>query len=298
MSDWRGVYAFIVTPTAKDGEVVDTDALRRLIDYQIIEGVHGIVVFGSTGGIGLFSEAERQTVIQAAVEAAAGRVPIVAGTGAMTTTESVRLSRSAESAGAAGVLVVPICYWQPNEDELLEHFRRIAQAVRIPVAVYNNPGLTGVEILPSLLRRLVEIDNIRYMKDSNKDISRLAPIREATGGKIKVFHGVDSTSLYGLLGGAQGWMAGSATIAPRLCVEIYNAAAAGDVNTAVALFERFRPIAEFMGVKSYIRVAYAALDLQGRPMGVPRRPLRPLGEADRQSLSEVLARAGVLVRAA
>jgi len=297
MSQWKGVYAFIVTPTKHDGEAIDADGLGRLIDHQIAEGVHGIVVFGSTGGIGSFSEPERESVIDAAVRAAAGRLPVVAGTGAMTTAEAVRLSKFAEKAGAAGILVVPITYWKPTDDELFEHYRRVAAAVSVPVAVYNNPGLTGVEILPPLLRRLSEIDNILYLKDSNKDISRLAAVREATDDKIKVFHGVDATSFYGLIGGAQGWMAGSSNIAPRLCAEIYDAAVtARDPDRAAALFERFRPVGEFMGAKGYIRVAYAALELLGMPMGVPRRPLRPLGEADRESLRLVLEKARLLDR--
>src|SRR5271165_4382863 len=162
-SKFRRVFAFIVTPTSNDGETIDEGRLREAIDYQIAHGVHGLTVFGSTGGIGSFSELERRRVIEVAAKHIDGRVRFLPGTGSITTAEAVRLSQFAEAAGADGVLVVPINYWKPTDNELYGHYEAIAKAVKIPLGIYNNPGTTGVDIKPALVARIAKIDNVGLM---------------------------------------------------------------------------------------------------------------------------------------
>jgi 4-hydroxy-tetrahydrodipicolinate synthase len=294
-SKFRGVFAFIVTPTKDDGDAVDENRLRDAIDYQIARGVQGITVFGSTGGIGSFSETERQRVIELAARHIGGRVVFLPGTGSITTAEAVRLSRFAEGAGADGVLVVPINYWKPTDNELYGHYEAIAKAVKIPVGIYNNPGTTGVDIKPALVARIARIDNVGFIKESSGDMSRISAIRQLTGYQISVLNGNDACTPEAIAAGVQGWFAGSANFMPEKCVELFRLGyEKKDIDAMRGFFQPMFPLCDYMGVKGYIRVAHTACDLLGRPMGPPRRPLRMLEPADRAVLAGLLEKAGLL----
>jgi 4-hydroxy-tetrahydrodipicolinate synthase len=219
---FRGVFAFIVTPTNNDGEAVDEGRLRGAIDYQIAHGVHGLTVFGSTGGMGSFSERERQRVIEVAAKHIDGRVRFLPGTGSITTAQAVRLSQFAEAAGADGVLVVPINYWKPTDNELYGHYEAIAKAVKIPLGIYNNPGTTGVDIKPALVARIAKIDNVGFIKESSGDMSRISAIRQLTGYQISVLNGNDACTPEAIAAGVEGWFAGSANFMPERCVELFR----------------------------------------------------------------------------
>lgn len=292
---FQGVSAFLLTPTKDNGETLDLAALKRFIDFQLECGVDSITVFGSTGGVGSFSEAERQEVIETAVRHLAGRAPLIAGTGAISTAETIRLSKFAASVGAAAALVVPINYWKPTDDELFAHYKAIAGAVDLPVGIYNNPGTTGVDMMPALLARICEIDNIAFIKESSSDIRRITATLQRTKGEICVMNGNDAAAPAAYAAGANGWFAGSCSIMPRECVAIHKAALIdGDLARAAKLFEPIFPICEFMSSRGYIRVAHASCDILGRPMGTPRAPIRMLSEADQRSLKGLLQDAGVL----
>jgi 4-hydroxy-tetrahydrodipicolinate synthase len=294
-SKFRGVFAFIVTPTKNDGDAVDEDRLREAIDYQIAHGVHGLTVFGSTGGIGSFSETERRRVIEVAARHIDGRVRFLPGTGSITTAEAVRLSQFAEGAGADGVLVVPINYWKPTENELYGHYEAIAQAVKIPVGIYNNPGTTGVDIKPALVARIAKIDNVGFIKESSGDMSRISAIRQLTGYQISVLNGNDACTPEAVAAGVEGWFAGSANFMPDRCVELFRLGyEKKDIAAMREFFQAIFPLCDYMGVKGYIRVAHTACELLGRPMGPPRRPLRMLEPADRAVLAGLLEKAGLM----
>jgi 4-hydroxy-tetrahydrodipicolinate synthase len=292
---FRGIFAFAVTPTKDDGDRVDENRLRELLDYLIEQRVHGIAVFGSTGAIGSFTEEERKRVAKVAVEHVNGQLPLVVGTGALTTAEAVRLSKYAQEVGADGVIVVPITYWPLTDDELYEHYRSIATAIKIPVCVYNNPGTTGVDMKPSLLARMAEIDNIRYVKESSGDLTRITSLARLTKNTVSVFHGHESTALEAFMAGAQGWFAGIGNAIPRQCVELFELAVdKGDVATAREHFHKMLPLCEFFVEKSLVRCSHTALDLMGRSMGPPRRPLRMLAPADRARLQSMLREIGII----
>jgi 4-hydroxy-tetrahydrodipicolinate synthase len=290
-----GVFSFIATPTKDDGETVDEACLARTIDYQIASGINGITVFGSTGGMGSFSEAERRAVIAAAVRHIDGRVPLLAGTGAMTTAEAVRLSKHSEDVGADGVLVVPINYWRGTEDEIYEHYRAIARSVKIPVGIYNNPGTTAVDIKPALVARIAEIDNVGFVKESSGDMSRISAIRQLTNRQIAVLNGNDACTPEAIAAGVDGWAAGTSNIMPRQCVELFRIGhRQKNIEAMREYFQAMFPICDYMGVRGYIRVAHTACDLLGRSVGPPRRPLRMLDAADRAYLRSLLEKAGLL----
>ena len=218
----RGVFSFTATPTRDDGATIDLDRMRPHLDWQIENGVHGIAVLGSTGSNGSFTETEREKIIKAASKHINGRVPVMAGTGSITTDEAVRMSKYAEDVGADAVIVVPITYWPLTDNEVYEHFSRIAEAIKIPVVIYNNPGTTGVDIKPPLLARLAEIDNIQGVKESSGDLSRITQIRMLTKGKMTVFHGWEPITLQGFCAGAEGWCPGLPNILPRECVQLFD----------------------------------------------------------------------------
>lgn len=291
----RGVFSFTATPTLNDGATIDLDRLRSHLDWQIQNGVHGVTVLGSTGSNGSFTEKEREELITATVKHVTGRVPVMAGTGSITTDEAVRMSRFAEDIGADAVIVVPITYWPLTDDEVYEHYSSIARAIKIPVIVYNNPGTTGVDIKPPLLARLAEIDNIHGVKESSGDLSRITQIRMLTRGKMTVFHGWEPVTLQGFAAGADGWCPGLPNILPRECVQLFDLCVEKkDLLGAQALFDRMFPICKLMGDTGYIRVVHTALDIMGRSVGPPRRPLRMLGVEHRAQLVSILRSLGVL----
>lgn len=296
---FQGVSAFIVTPTTEDGDVLDLPALKRFIDFQIESGVGGITLFGSTGGIGSFTELERQKVIETAVGHVKGRVPVIAGTGAIATAESIRLSKFAADAGVDGVLVVPITYWPLTDDELYSHYETIADAVKIPVGIYNNPATTGVDMKPALVARIAEIDNVAFVKESSGDITRIPAIAQKTKGSISILNGNDAGVPAAIAAGAHGWFAGSCSVMPKLCADLFRTGYKDrNMDKMHQLFAKMFPICDFMAVKGYIRVAHAACDILGHPMGSPRRPIRDLNAIDRQTLGRLLSDAGLETKTA
>jgi 4-hydroxy-tetrahydrodipicolinate synthase len=291
------VFSFIATPTTDNGDTVDIEKLRQSIDFQIANGVEGITVFGSTGGIGSFSEDERREVIEAASKHIAGRVRFLAGTGSANTAEAIRLSKFAEDTGADGVLVVPINYWKSTENELYAHYEDIARSVKIPVGIYNNPGTTGVDMKPALIARIATIDNVGFVKESSGDMSRITAIKQLTKGAISVLNGNDACTPEAIAAGVDGWFAGSANFMPRQCVELFEIGhEEKDLDGMRQFFQPMFPLCDYMGVRGYIRVAHTACDLLGRSVGPPRRPIRMLEPADRATLKTLLELAGLFDR--
>jgi 4-hydroxy-tetrahydrodipicolinate synthase len=290
---FRGLFVFAVTPTTDDGEKVDEARLRKLIDTQIAAGVDGITVFGSTGANGSFTEEERKRVIAIAVEHVDRRVPVITGTGSMTTSETIRLSKFAASKGVDGVLVVPITYWPLKENEVDEHYTAIARAIDVPLGIYNNPTTTGTDIKPDQIARLARIENVAFVKESSGLVERIVQIHLATENSITVVNGKDSAMLEAASVGVDGWYSGGCNLMPAECVKLF-ALASRDVHAAREEFLRLYPVFAMQSQKSTLRVVQTGLDIIGQSVGAPRRPLRYLGPADREALKQVLAGIGVL----
>ena len=187
---WRGTFTVLVTPFTPDGGAVDVPALQRLVDWQIEQGIHGLIPLGSTGEFLSMTMAEQEQVIEVCVKQAAGRVPVLIGTGAEWTDDAVSKARLAERLGADGVMVIPPFYSTPTADELFEHYRRIGEAVSFPIMVYNNPATANVDLTPDLVARLSRIDNVRYIKESTLEVTRVRDILEACGDRMTVFAGI------------------------------------------------------------------------------------------------------------
>lgn len=283
---FRGTYTVLVTPFTADGNAVDLPALQRLVAFQIEEGIDGLIPLGSTGEFLSVSRDERTAITETVVRAAAGRVPVLVGTGAEDTREAVALSREAERLGADGVMVIPPYYSVPTDDELYVHYKAIADAIGVPVMVYNNPATANVDLVPSLLGRLSTIEGCRYVKESTLEVTRVRDIIAACGDGMAVFAGVLGYESAWL--GAIGWVAVCSNVAPRLSADMFRAAAAGDRGTALPLYRRLAPLLPWVGGPRYVSGTKAAFRLMGMDMGPPRPPRLPLPADDLPALAAVL----------
>jgi 4-hydroxy-tetrahydrodipicolinate synthase len=290
---FRGTYTVLITPFTEDGAAVDLKALERLVEFQIAEGIDGLIPLGSTGEFLSVSREERTAITETVVRVAAGRVPVLMGTGAEDTREVVALSREAEALGADGVMIIPPFYAVPTEDELFHHYRTVADVIGIPIMVYNNPATANVDLLPSTLARLSTIPNCRYVKESTLEVTRVRDIIAAVEGRMKVFAGVLGYESAWL--GAVGWVAVCSNVVPRLSREMFAAAAfAADRDRALALYRQLAPLLPWVGGPRYVSGTKAAFRLMGMDMGAPRPPRLPLPAADIPALARVLQSMGAM----
>jgi 4-hydroxy-tetrahydrodipicolinate synthase len=287
---FQGVFAALVTPMTA-AEDIDRDTLAGLVDYLVSEGVHGLIPLGSTGEYYALSAQEREDVLKTTLEAAAGRVPVVAGANAGSTREVVRYCRQAEQMGAAGVLLAAPYYSLPRPDELLEHFRVVNDAIGIPIMLYNYPGRTGVDMPPDLIERLAELGRVQYVKESSGDVTRISQIIRRCGDKIAVFCGCDTIALESFVLGVAGWVGGVANVLPRRHVELYQLAVVQkDFLAAREIYYKLLPVLAAMeGGGKYTQYVKACCALVGRPVGPPRRPLLPPTPEELSQLSQILA---------
>lgn len=202
---WSRVFTFVPTATKNDGEEIDEKRFLQAIDFQIDNGVDGICIFGSTGGNGSFTDEEMKTATTIAAKHINGRVPLVAGTGARTTTACIALCRHAEHVGCDGVMVLPVSYWPLTPDEVFDHYERVSRAIKIPICVYNNPWTTGVDMKPEFLAKLAKLDNVSCIKESTGDLTRITAIRLLTKDQVTLIAGWESSSLQAFMAGASGW---------------------------------------------------------------------------------------------
>lgn len=286
---WRGTYTVLVTPFTADGLAVDVPGLKRLVDWQIEQGIHGLIPLGSTGEFLSMTMAEQEMVMEVCIKQAAGRVPVLIGTGAEWTDEAVMKARLAESLGADGVMVIPPYYSTPTPDELFEHYRKIGEAVSFPIMIYNNPATANVDLTPEIVARFAEIDNVRYIKESTLEVTRVRDIIELCGDKMTVFAGILGYESFWL--GAQGWVAVCSNFLPRDSACLFELVADHkDQASALALYRRMLPLVKMVGGHRYVAASKVALGYMGLPVGIPRAPRLPLPEADTAELKAHLDR--------
>lgn len=281
MSELHGVLSAICTPFTAGGGSVDEEALRRLVDETVAAGVHGLVPGGSTGEFAAMTNAERRLVTETVVDQAAGRVPVIAHVGAMTTAEAVGLAKHAEAAGASALMVVAAYYEPLDMAETKAYFRAVASAVQVPVVLYNLPVATGVNLTPADVADLArEVPNIRYVKDTTGDFSQACTLIHDYGDLFSTFVGHDPFFFASLVEGAPGSIVGAANFVCADLVAVYDAVQAGDVAGARATWQHVYPVMQFLASGGYVAGVKGALDLLGRSMGDPRLPIQPL-DADR-----------------
>jgi len=290
----RGVIPAVVTPFDSRGKVNER-VLRQLIDYLIKGGVHGLFVLGSQGEFYALEREEKKKIIEVTLDQVNKRVPVYAGTGAITTREAVFLTKMAEDMGVDAVSVITPFYVQPSQDELYEHFATIAKSTKLPVLLYNNPGRTGgVNISVDLAVCLSEIDNIIGIKDSSGDMSLTIEFIRRTDENFSVLVGRDSLIYAVLLHGGKGAIAATANVVPGLVVEIYEAYMKGELERARRAQERLIPLRLAFGLGSFPGVIKEALELIGIKVGSARAPIKPLSAGKKDELRKVLRQMEVL----
>jgi len=289
----HGILAALVTPMTA-AEKVDLDTLSEITDHLIRKGLHGLIPLGSTGEFYALTSQERHDVLKATIEAAGGRVPVLAGANAGSTRDVVDYCRQAERLGAAGVMLAPPYYSRPTLDELFEHLRAANDAIGIPIMLYNYPGRTGVDMTPDFIGRLAELNNVRYVKESTGEMERITRLIRTCGDRMGIFCGCDTLALECFAVGAIGWVGGVANVLPKSHARLYNLAVGRrDHAAARRLFYKMLPLLELMeGSGKYTQFVKAACGLVDHPVGPPRRPLRPATAQEKARLREALRQVG------
>ena len=290
---FQGSMVALATPMIEDGSV-DQESLRRLVDWHIEQGTDAIVAVGTTGESATLDEQEHCRVIRQVVEYTAGRVPVIAGTGANSTTEAVSLTQCAREAGADACLLVTPYYNKPTQEGLFLHHKAVAEAVDIPQILYNVPGRTACDMLPETIGRLAEVPNIVGVKEATGDLERVSSIRRLCGDEFDIFSGDDITARELVLLGGQGVISVTANIAPRLMHEMVAAALKGDREKAEAIDGQLTDLHRNLFLEANpIPVKWALAEMGRIPQGI-RLPLTWLSDRYRDTLRQTLQRTGII----
>jgi 4-hydroxy-tetrahydrodipicolinate synthase len=289
----HGIIPAMVTPLTVDDEINES-ALRKLTNYLIEGGVHGLFPVGSQGEFWALSAEEKRRVWEVVVEETNGRVPVYAGTAAITTRETIALTRLAEKAGVDAVSILTPFFVSPGVDELYAHYCAVAESTSLPILLYSNPARTGVKISPDLLARLAELENIVGIKDSSGDLQVTAEYIRVAPRDFAVLMGRDTLIFAGLLYGAKGAIAATGNVAPALVVSIYERFRAGDMDGARRAQEALAPLRLAFSWGTFPVVIKEALDLIGMEGGPARAPVGPMSDERREQLLGVLRGMGIL----
>jgi 4-hydroxy-tetrahydrodipicolinate synthase len=290
---FRGSMVALVTPMHPDGSV-DFDSLNQLVEFHIENGTSAIISMGTTGESATLDEKEHCEVIRRTVEMANERIPIIAGTGANSTTEAITLTKCAMQAGADACLLVTPYYNKPTQEGLYRHHKLIAETVPVPQILYNVPGRTACDMLPETVARLAKVSNIIGIKEATGDLSRLTQIRELCGDNFDIFSGDDDTGTEFMLQGGNGVISVTNNVAPKAMSEMCAAALAGDRAQAEALNQPLTGLHSDLFLEANpIPVKWALTEMGKMPAGI-RLPLTTFSEEYHETLRKAMRQAGVL----
>jgi 4-hydroxy-tetrahydrodipicolinate synthase len=290
---FRGSIVALITPMHEDGRI-DDEALRRLVDFHVEGGTSAIVAVGTTGESATLDEAEHCAVIRRIVELAAGRIPVIGGTGANSTTEAIELTECAKRAGADAALLVTPYYNKPTQEGLFLHYKAVAEAVDIPQILYNVPGRTACDMLPETIARLSAVANIVGVKEATGDLDRLARLKSMCPEDFDLFSGDDATACEFILQGGHGDVSVTANVAPRLMHDLCASALAGKRGDAEAINARLDPLHRDLFVESNpIPVKWAVAEMGLSPRGI-RLPLTWLTAEAQPRVRAAMQQAGVI----
>jgi 4-hydroxy-tetrahydrodipicolinate synthase len=288
MKELKGICCASVTAFTPDGEKVDEAAMKNHIDSLLEAGMPIILVCGGTGEFAYLRREERLRIAEMSAKHINGRAAFMVQTSAINTADAIEYARHAEGVGADCLLILPPYFEGPNADGVYYHFEQIAKAIQIPIMVYNIPVHSGFDITPAFFKRLLEIDNIKYIKDSTADMVRIQQLLAVCGEKGGVFNGGDPTAFFALLAGCQGCVWGAPNAMPRESVDLYNLVAAGKLVEARQLWKRMFPANLFFWTHVYNASVKAATNLSGRKVGPCRKPVLPLSDAEMTELKEAM----------
>jgi len=289
---FSGSYTALVTPF-RNGEV-DEAAFRKLVDWQITEGTHGLVPVGTTGESPTLSHDEHKRVVEACIKEAKGRVPVIAGAGSNNTIEAVDFARHAEKAGADAVLVVTPYYNKPGQEGLYQHFKAINDAIGIPIFIYNIPPRSVIDMSVDTMKRLYELKNIAGVKDATANLARVSMQREAMGPDFIQLSGEDATALGFMAHGGHGCISVSSNVAPRLCAEFQTACLNGDYATALKIQDRLMPLHTALFIETNPSGPKFALSQLGMIAEDVRLPMVPLTAPTRATIHQAMVYAALV----
>lgn len=289
---FKGSIVALITPFRQGA--FDESAYRSLIDWQIAEGTRALVPCGTTGESPTLDHDEHKKVVDVCVEQAAGRVPVIAGTGSNSTAEAIALTRHAKEAGASAALVVTPYYNKPTQEGLYQHFAAIVDAVDLPVIIYNIPARSVIDMTVDTMARLAALPNIVGVKDATADLVRPVRTRLAIGAEFCQLSGEDGTALPFLAAGGHGCISVTANVAPGLCAQMQDAWARGDTTTAMALQDRLMPLHLALFCETNPAPVKFAASLLGRATDEVRLPLTALSQASRAVVEKAMRGVGVL----
>jgi len=284
---FRGVITAIITPFSNGR--LDAAALRKLVAFQIRNGIYGIVPCGTTGESATLSFEEHEKVIQIVIDAARGKVPVIAGTGSNNTKEAVTLTRYARKSGADAALIITPYYNKPTQKGLIAHYKAIAEEVDIPIILYNVPGRTGVNMTAETVARLAEIKNIVGLKEASGNLTQICEILRSTPEDFSVLSGDDAMYFPMLALGAKGVISVTSNVAPREMVDLYEAYVAEDMDLARELHFRLWPLMQTLFIETNPIPVKTAAAMMGMIKEELRMPLCEMSEANRKTLAKVLA---------
>ena len=289
---FKGSLPALITPFA-NGKI-DEQAFQDLVLWQIEQGSHGLVPCGTTGESPTLTHQEDMRVTALCVEAAAGRVPVIAGTGSNSTDEAISLSRAAKAAGADAVLVVTPYYNKPTQEGLYQHYKAIHDAIDAPIVIYNIPGRCIVDMSVATMARLAKLPNIVGVKDATADLARPAQTRREIGPDFAQLSGEDATVVPFLAQGGHGCISVTANVAPRLCAELHNAWQAGDLSKVQDINERLMPLHEALFVESSPAPVKYAASVLGKCANRLRLPMVPASVDAETTVRAAMIHAGLI----
>ncbi len=289
---FSGSMPAIITPF-RDGQI-DTEALERLVDFQITNGVSALVPCGSTGESATLTHQEHAEVVRLVVKAARGRVPVIAGTGSNSTAEAISLTRAAKEAGAAAALLISPYYNKPTQEGIYLHYKAIAEAARFPLIVYNIPGRTASKIEATTIARLAELEHIIGLKEATGSLDEVQEVIRLCGDKIEIYCGDDSLTLPVMAVGGRGVISVTANFMPRQTADMTAACLRGDWATARRLHYAMLPVIRALFTEVNPIGVKAALAMMGYCRDELRLPLLPMSEAPRAKLRAALQQAGLV----
>lgn len=285
-TQFKGIIAYPITPF-DENEKVDIILYKQLLERLIVSGSHAVAPLGSTGVMPYLNDEEKEAITEATVSQVRERVPILVGVSNLTTEKTIYHAKFAEKAGADAVMIIPMSYWKLSDDEIVKHYDAVAKQISIPIMAYNNPATAGVDMSPSLLKRLLEIPNVTMIKESTGDVQRMHYLKKELG-DVAFYNGSNPLALAAFAAGAKGWCTAAPNLIPELNIALYNAIQKNDLQEAQKLFYQQINLLRFIVEKGLPRAIKSGLHIQGIEGGQLRKPLQSLTEKEITELSSIL----------
>ncbi|WP_312389978.1 dihydrodipicolinate synthase family protein [Chryseobacterium sp.] len=285
----KGVISYPITPF-DEAEKVDIPLFKKLTERLISSGSHAIAPLGSTGVLPYLSDEEKEAITEATIQQVNGRIPTLIGVSNLTTEKTVYHAKFAEKAGATAVMIIPMSYWKLTDDEIIKHYDTVASQISIPIMAYNNPATGGVDMSPSLLKKLIQIPNVTMIKESTGDIQRMHYLKKELGEEVAFYNGSNPLALAAFSAGATGWCTAAPNLIPELNIALYEAVQSNDLEKAQKIFYEQFELLKYIVEKGLPRAVKAGLHILGENGGKLRSPLQPLTEKEISDLELILSK--------